>query len=87
MFKVGEKIFIRTVTFHLLGEITEKEGNWVRLKTATWVADSGNPQLPFHKSLETGELDEIEYVGDVRVNLATATDVFTWGHDLPTESK
>jgi hypothetical protein len=87
MFKVGEKVFIRTVTFHLLGEISEQEGDWVRLKDASWIASSGNQNLPFHKSLETGELDEIEHVDECRVNLATATDVFTWKHDLPIESR
>ncbi len=83
MFKVGSKVFIRTVTFHLVGEIAKCEGDWVELKEASWVADSGR----FHKAIADGELQEVEYVDVAYVNLATATDAFPWAHELPSTSK
>ncbi len=83
MFSVGEKLFLRTVTYHLLGEIAVIEKNWVKLKNASWIADSGR----FHNALENGTLNEVEYVGDAYVNLDTVADAFPWHSDLPTESK
>ena len=40
LFKVGDKLFIRTVTYHLVGEITEVADGFLRLKDAAWVADT-----------------------------------------------
>jgi hypothetical protein len=82
MFKAGEKLFIRTVTYHQVGEIEAVEDDFLRLKDASWVADSGR----FHTALETGALNEVEYVGAAIVNLGTIVDAFPWEHDLPTES-
>jgi hypothetical protein len=82
-FKQGDKLFIRTVTFHLVGEVTEVEGSWLKLKDAAWVADSGR----FTQAIQIGALSEVEPVGDAWVNLNTATDVFPWRHDLPLEQK
>ena len=83
MLQTGDKVFIRTVTFHLVGEIVKRDGDWVTLKNASWVADSGR----FHEAISKGTLNEVEYVGDAYVNLATATDAFPWQHALPTASK
>lgn len=83
MFKVGEKVFLRTVTYHTVGEITEIEDGWVRLKNAAWVADSGR----FTQALQNGTLNEVEPVGDARVNLATVVDAFPWKHKLPLTQK
>lgn len=83
MFKVGDKLFIRTVTFHVIGKIEEIEGDWVRLSDASWVADSGR----FSAAIAAGNLTELEYLGDGYVNLATATDIYPWLHDLPVASR
>jgi len=83
MFNVGDKLFIRTVTFHLVGQVKAREGDWLTLTDASWVADSGR----FHDAIEKGTLSEVEYVGTAYVNLATATDAFPWTHELPTVSK
>jgi hypothetical protein len=82
MFEVGHKLFIRTVTFHMLGEIVAVEGDWVELENASWVADSGR----FGEAIKTGKLNEVEYVGKAYVNLATATDALPWTHELPSAS-
>ena len=83
MFNVGDKLFIRTVTFHHVGEVAEIGGGFLQLKDASWVADSGR----FGVAIETGTLSEVEYVGDAFVNVSTIVDAFPWTHDLPTESK
>lgn len=83
MFNPGDKLFIRTVTFHHVGEVVESDDGFLKLKDASWVADSGR----FSGAIETGSLSEVEYVGEVAVNVATIVDVFPWSHDLPTETK
>ena len=79
MFKVGEKWFIRTVTYHLVGEITEVTDGFLRLKDAAWVADTER----FAQAIEKGALREVEPVGDAVVNTAAITDAFPWRHGLP----
>ncbi len=83
MFKVGEKIFFRSVTYHLLGEIESVQGDWLKLKNASWIADSGR----FHEAIADGTLSEVEYVGEAYVNTNAGVDAFPWKHDLPTTSK
>ena len=84
-FEVGEKVFIRCVTFHHVGEVVACDGVFVTLKDAAWVADSGR----FSVALETGELDEVEQIknGNVRVAIAAIVDVFEWNHALPVATK
>ena len=86
--KIGEKLFIRTVTYHLVGEIEEivdVVGGTVfwKLKDASWVADSGR----FMQAIKDGKLNEVEPVGTAFVNVAAITDAFPWAHDLPSKQK
>jgi hypothetical protein len=83
MFEPREKVFIRTVTFHHVGEVVGEEDGVVELKNASWVADSG----PFGKAIATGSLSEVEYVGPGFVHRTAIVDHFPWTHELPTESK
>ena len=83
MFKVGDKLFLRTVTYHLVGEVEAVEGDWLQLKDASWVADSGR----FMQAIKDGTLSEVEPVGAAYVNLGTVTDAFPWVHALPTEQR
>ena len=89
MFKVGEKHFFRTVTYHLVGEIVElsdtehPERGWALLKDAAWVADTER----FEQAIKDGKLREVEPVGEARINLATVTDAFPWTHSLPLAQK
>jgi hypothetical protein len=83
-FKVGEKWFFRTVTFHVVGEITELcARGFVRLKDAAWVADTER----FTQAIEKGALREVEPVGAVVVNTGAVTDAFPWTHSLPLKQK
>jgi hypothetical protein len=83
MFIKGRSYFIRTVTYHLVGEVAKIEGNFLLLKDASWVADSGR----FMNAIKGGELNEVEPVGDAIVNMDSITDAFPWVHALPTEQK
>lgn len=83
MLKAGQAVFLRTVTFHHVGEVVSKKDGWLHLKNASWVADSGR----FSVALETGALREVEYAGEIYVNLSALVDAFPWRHDLPTESR
>lgn len=84
---VGAKVFVRTVTYHLIGEIVGREvvgkTTFLVLEHASWVASSGR----FHEAIANGTLDEVEYVGDALVNVAAITDAFPWRHELPTQSR
>lgn len=82
-FKPGDKLFLRTVTYHLVGEVTAVDGDWLTLKDAAWIADSGR----FMEAIKHGRLAEVEPVGQAFVNVATVTDAFPWVHGLPLEQK
>jgi len=80
---VGQKWFFRTVTFHLVGEVTKRLGSFLVLKKASWVPSSGR----FTQAIKDGTLDEVEPVGDALINLNSVTDAFPWRHKLPTQQK
>jgi predicted CopG family antitoxin len=80
---IGKSIFFRTVTYHILGRVTKIVGDFFILETASWIADSGR----FMNALQSGELSEVEPLGDWFVNITTVTDCGIWKHDLPTKQK
>lgn len=83
-FQVGEKVFIRTVTYHLTGKIKAHVGKFLVLEDAAWIADSGR----FMAAINDGTLNEVEPVKcDVRVNIDTIVDVYEWAHALPRTQK
>lgn len=83
-FKIGECYFIRTVTYHLTGKVENVIGDFLVLKDAAWVADSGR----FTQAINNGILNEVEPVNVlVYVNINSITDAFDWKHKLPSEQK
>lgn len=80
---VGQKLFIRTVTYHLVGKVKKRMGAFIQLEDASWIADSGR----FSNAIKDGTLDEVEPVGIVWVNLSSVVDFFPWKHRLPTDQK
>ncbi len=78
-FKPGSKWFIRTVTYHLTGEVVRVDGGFIQLKDAAWIADTER----FSDAIRKGKLREVEPVDDAVVNIAAITDAFPWVHDLP----
>lgn len=80
---IGEKLFLRTLTYHLVGRVERRMGSFLELSGASWVADSGR----FTQAIKEGKLNEVEPVGKAWVNLSAVTDFFPWKHELPTEQK
>lgn len=80
---VGHKWFIRTVTYHLVGKIHKRVGNFFYLKAASWVADSGR----FMNAIKDGTLNEVEPVGDCMVSISAIVDIFPWKHSLDLDQK
>jgi len=78
---VGKAWFFRTVTYHMTGRVVKiVAGQFLVLEEAAWIADSGR----FADAIKTGELSEVEPVGDgVLINIQTVTDIFPWRHELP----
>ena len=75
---VGKQLFIRTVTYHLIGKVDRKVGNFFHLTNASWVADSGR----FMNAIKEGKLNEVEPVEEAWVNIDSITDMFIWKHKL-----
>lgn len=80
---VGKKFFFRTVTYHLVGLVTNVMGNFLILENASWVADSGR----FMNALKNGTLSEVEPCGIAFINLSTVVDFFPWNNPLPKDQK
>jgi hypothetical protein len=83
-FEIGEKYFIRTVTYFATGKVKRITGNFLELEDAAWVADTGR----FNEAISKGVLDEVEPVEvPMYVNISSITDAFLWKHKLPREAK
>lgn len=80
---IGKKWFFRTVTYHMVGEAVKIFGNFIQLKDAAWIADSGR----FTQAIKNGVFNEVEPVGDCFVNIGSVVDFFSWKHKLPLEQK
>lgn len=78
-FEVGKSYFIRTVTYHLTGRLVGIDGQFLILEDAAWIADSGR----FMQTIQNGQVNEVEPVGDAIVNQSAITDAFPWVHELP----
>jgi hypothetical protein len=77
----GNKVIIRTVTTYWIGEVVEIDGEWVELKDASWVMDTGK----WAECVKTGSIDthQREDAPWKIVNLSAAVDISPWMHDLP----
>lgn len=80
---VGKKLLIRTVTYFSVGKVEQVEDGFIKLSTASWVADTGR----FANAIKDGKLSEVEPVGEMFVSLGSVVDMFPWEHELPTEQK
>ena len=79
-YRVGDVVFVRTVTYHYTGRISAIYAGEIVLEDAAWIADSGR----FGAALATGELSEVEpYPGSVIVSRGAIVDVSAWAHPLP----
>lgn len=90
MYEVGSNYYIRTVTYHFVGELIAKysKGSVSELifKKCSWIAESGR----YADALKKGEFEEVEpYPPNVKVsiNRTAIVDGSEWLHDLPTKQK
>lgn len=79
----GKKVFIRTVTYHLVGKVEKVVDGFIKLSGASWIADSGR----FSQAIKEGTLNEVEPVEEALVSLGSIVDIFPWNHELPTKQK
>jgi len=80
---IGKKFFFRAVTYHIVGKVEKRVGDFVELSGASWLADQ--PRLM--NLIKNGELGEVEPVGKMFVNLKAVTDFIPWNHKLPTKQQ
>jgi hypothetical protein len=83
-YQIGKNYLIRTVTHYYTGKLVWVGEKEIVLDTASWIADTGR----FMQAVQTGELKEVEPIGDGliigRGAIIDAT-VITW--EVPTEQK
>ena len=83
-YEVGQKVFIRTVTHHLVGRISAIRGKFLILEEAAWVADDGI----FNECINQGKLDEVEPINvPITTNTDSFIDSYRWDHALPRDVK
>ena len=81
--KVGDKVFIRTLTYHYTGRVVEDNGKFLTLVDAAWIADSGR----LNEAIANGTLKEVEPIGAVKIIYNNIVDCIEWKHDLPIKVK
>jgi len=80
---IGKSFFFRTVTYHFIGKVTKRIGDFLQLEQASWIADSGR----FTQAIKDGTLNEVEPIGQAFINLRGCTDFIPWKHKLPKDQK
>ena len=81
---IGQNVFVRTVTYHYIGNASEVRDGFLKLTTASWVADSGR----WSDALKNGSLSEVEpYPENAWISLSSIVDFCIWSHPLPREQK
>lgn len=84
--RVGNPVFIRTVTHHYTGKIVGVTKDEILLVKAAWIASDGR----FAQALASGVFDEVEPYPPalvVSIGRGAVIDVVTWGHALPSTVK
>ena len=81
-FKKGTRYLFRTVTHYQIGEVVGSDDQFVWLKDAGWLVDSGR----LSECLKTGCVSEFESIPDEcspMVNIQALCDAFVWPHSTP----
>lgn len=85
-YRVGDTVFLRTVTLYYLGRIKEITDKFVILEDCSWVQDTGIRLGEFIKNGPKSGSSEIEPIGINAVQIANVIDCISWGHALPKEA-
>ena len=82
---VGEDVYVETVTKFYTGRVVDVSPEFIALKDAAWIADTGR----YTDALDSGEFSEVEPipVGTVLVGIGAIVSVLEWAHALPREQK
>ena len=86
--RIGDKVFMRTVTYHYTGRITAITDSDIKLADAAWIADSSRYAAAVANGF--GEFAEIEAYPEgveILVSRGAIIDVVPWQHDLPTKTR
>jgi hypothetical protein len=83
---VGQDIFVRTVTMAYTGHVEWVKGKWMKLSTATWVADTGRFSDFVLKGKPSGG-EEYEPMGTTVINTDTFLDITLLQMELPFSQK
>jgi hypothetical protein len=83
-FIIGEKYFLRTVTFHYTGRLTKVFDKELVFEDVAWIADDGNFSQSFTKDYE--EVDPFPD-GEVIVGRGALLDMAIIKKDLPRTRK
>lgn len=83
--RVGNTVFIRTVTLYHVGRIVAVDTDFIVLADASWVAWTQR----FSETLATGALDEVEQIpnGRAAVGIGAIVDAVDWPHPVPVPTK
>jgi hypothetical protein len=80
----GKPVFVRTVTHHYTGLLTNVADGFIVLEKCCWIADDGR----FSSAMQKGTLKEVEpfiLEDKVCVGIGAIVDISEWKHDLPTK--
>jgi len=89
-FEIGKKYFIRTISYHYVGEVIKETNNFISLVKASWIADSGRFYDAMKEGIEITSSSEIEpYPVDltVKININSIVDFCEYKHKLPIKQK
>lgn len=81
-FEIGQRYLFRGVTCYQIGVVTKYDDQFVWLKDAGWLADTGR----FSECIKNGEVSEFEKVPDESepmVNIQSLCDVYRFNHETP----
>jgi hypothetical protein len=84
--KIGNKVFIRTVTSYYTGRIVLLTDTEIVIEDVAWIAWTKR----FSDSMKTGEFDEVEPYPDgrlVSIGRGTVVDASEWPFDLPRKAQ
>lgn len=84
---IGQKIFIRTVTYFWVGKCVGFTGRLIILEDASWIGQTGRWSEMLADGLEAQSSAEIEPTGTAWVSWGAVVDVCPYPHPLPNTSK
>lgn len=89
-FPEGTPVYVRTVTYHAVGRIVGRRGQWIDLDEASYVGSDGRFSEATEKGVQNAKGSEIERVGNggrMVINLDAVVDVTRHIEVLPQETK